>query len=300
MTNAHPRDRQFGPVRFLPGEKGGRYPYCHSLYIEDARIIVDPASNPKLLGEIGKKNGVAAIWLSHWHEDHFTYLDIFDGRPIYISAADEPPLTDIEVLLDWYGLHGTYRDFWRREIEGTFHYRPRPMAGHLKGGTVTLSGGLKVEIIPTPGHTPGHLALYFTELAVIFLGDYDLTPFGPWYGDRHSSIEETLASLDKLESLPASVLLTGHEQGIYESPEPELWRRYRQVIFKREEKLIDFLQTPRSLDDIVRACIVYGKPREPKEFFEFGERAIMEKHLGRLLRRDAIFINEKGLFERRA
>ena len=38
----------------------------------------------------------------------------------------------------------------------------------------------------------------------------------------------------------------------------------------------------RTLDDIAEACIVYGRPREPRAFFEFGERALMKKHLERL------------------
>jgi hypothetical protein len=38
------------------------------------------------------------------------------------------------------------------------------------------------------------------------------------------------------------------------------------------------------MDEIVDAWIVYGKPREPKAFFEFGERALMKKHLERLIR----------------
>jgi hypothetical protein len=38
------------------------------------------------------------------------------------------------------------------------------------------------------------------------------------------------------------------------------------------------------LDEIVEAWIVYGRPREPKAFYEFGERALMKKHLERLMR----------------
>ena len=40
--------------------------------------------------------------------------------------------------------------------------------------------------------------------------------------------------------------------------------------------------------DIVGEWIVYGKPKEPKAFFEFGERAIMKKHLYRLFERGLI------------
>ena len=42
------------------------------------------------------------------------------------------------------------------------------------------------------------------------------------------------------------------------------------------------------MEDIVGAWIVYGRKREPKEFFEFGERATMQKHLQKLLSQDVI------------
>jgi hypothetical protein len=38
------------------------------------------------------------------------------------------------------------------------------------------------------------------------------------------------------------------------------------------------------MKEIVEAWVVYGKPREPKAFFEFGERALMKKHLERFMR----------------
>ena len=116
------------------------------------------------------------------------------------------------------------------------------------------------------------------------MGDYDLTKFGPWYGDAESSIEETIASVRRLRKISAKVWIAGHETGLFESDPGDLWERYLAVISVREEKLLEFLKTPRTLDDVVAACIIYGKPREPKAFFAFGERAHMKKHLEKLMR----------------
>jgi hypothetical protein len=122
---------------------------------------------------------------------------------------------------------------------------------------------------------------------VLFMGDYDLFEFGPWYGDVESSIEKTINSVKRLRHLPAKVWFTGHETGVFEEDPGEMWNRYLDVISNREKKLYEFLDQPRSLEDIVGQWLVYGKPKEPKAFFEFGERAIMKKHLQRL--------SEKGL-----
>lgn len=282
-------ERHFGAVWFIPGNNKGKYPFCHSIYLDGAGILIDPASDRKRLEEIRDQNGVKAVWLSHWHEDHFTHLDLFENVPLWISRADAPPLSDLEMLLDWYGLHDRkQREYWRQVLTDQFRFRPRRPHGFLRDGDTIRLDALTVDVIASPGHTPGHLAFFFREPAVLFLGDYDLTPFGPWYGDAYSSIEETLSSLQRLKKIPARVWLTGHERGVFEEPPNELWDQYEQVIYERENRLMQALDHPKSLEDIVNLCLVYGRPREPRAFFEFGERALMKKHLEYLERRGMV------------
>ena len=140
-----------------------------------------------------------------------------------------------------------------------------------------------MEIIHTPGHTPGHLCFFFPESGVLFLGDYDLTAFGPWYGDRDSSIPDTIASVRKLEKIPARTWLTCHENGVFETQPGHLWSDYLKVIDKREKKLLECLNQPRSQEDIINAWTVYLKEREPQDFYRFAEWAIVKKHLNGLI-----------------
>jgi len=44
------------------------------------------------------------------------------------------------------------------------------------------------------------------------------------------------------------------------------------------------------LDEIVNQWIIYRKPREPKDFFEFGERGMIKKHLDRLTKNGIVSI----------
>jgi glyoxylase-like metal-dependent hydrolase (beta-lactamase superfamily II) len=71
-------ERCFGSVWFIPGENQGKYPFCHSLYIEDAGVLIDPASDRNRLKRLREESSVKAIRLSHWHEDHFMqkHLDV--------------------------------------------------------------------------------------------------------------------------------------------------------------------------------------------------------------------------------
>jgi hydroxyacylglutathione hydrolase len=279
------REKNFGPIWFIPGEQGGRYPFCHSVYVEGAGLLIDPASDRERLMQLRDGPSVTGVWLSHWHEDHLMHLDLFDDLPLRISEPDAPPIASVEAFMDAYGMDQTdERAYWREILVKDFHFKPRLPSGFLREGTEILKDGPTIEILSTPGHTPGHTAFFFKEQGVLFLGDYDLTQFGPWYGDVESSIEETIASVRRLREIPAKRWITGHETGLFEVEPGELWERYLDVISVREEKLLDFLKQPRTLDDIVEAWIIYGRPREPKAFFEFGERAHMKKHLEKLVK----------------
>lgn len=278
-------EQHFGPVWFIPGENQGKYPFCHSLYIEDAGILIDPASDRERLFQLRKHRGVKTVWLSHAHEDHFMHLDLFDDLPLWISDKDSTPLSSVENFLDWYGMdNNDYRKYWRKMLKEEFHFESRKPIQFLRGGQIIDLGMVTVEVISTPGHTPGHLAFFFREPSVLFMGDYDLTKFGPFYGDLYASIEETIDSVNNLKRIPAKVFLTSHETGVFMEDPGELWQDFLNIIFKREDRLLEFLNKPRTLEEVVAACIVYGRPREPKAFFEFGERALMKKHLERLIR----------------
>ncbi len=291
-------EQTFGPIRFIPGDNRGRYPFCNSLYIEGAGVLIDPASSRERLIRLRAEQGVKMVWLSHWHEDHFMHLDLFDDLPLWISAADAPPLADISLFLHWYGFSAEERFYWEPLLRDQFHFRPRRPTRYLIGGETIKLGKISVDVIATPGHTPGHLAFLFRELSVLFAGDYDLTRFGPWYGDLFSDIDGTRASVDCLRKISAGTVLTGHESGVFADPPKELWQRYEAVITERERKLLAVLEEPRSLEEIVDTWIIYGKPRSPKAFFAFGERVHMIKHLDHLRKRGLV-TQENGLYRRK-
>lgn len=277
-------ERRFGPVWFIPGQNKGKYPHCHSIYLEGPGILIDPASDRERLKQLRESPGVREVWLSHWHEDHIKDLDLFDDLPFRVAERDAPPLADLDVFIESYGeMNEQERVYWRKFLSEEFHFRPRRPAAFLRGGETLTLGGVTVDVIAAPGHTPGHTAFLFREEGVLFLADYDLTPFGPWYGDVESSIEDTMRSVQRLKEIHARIWLTGHEQGVFEEEPGVLWDHYVGVIYSREARLLDFLARPRTFQEITGAWILYGKPREPKDFFELGERLHMKKHLEKLM-----------------
>jgi len=294
------KDRQFGRLRFVCGENRGKYPYNHSLYIDggDARVIVDPASSWEKLTSLRDKEGVDMIWLSHWHEDHFHYVYLFENCPIWISERDFPPLTDIEIFLDWYGISDERsRDYWKQVMRDVFNFQPKSQARFIRDDEEIDLGQVKVRVIATPGHTPGHLSFFFPEEELLFLGDYDLTSFGPWYGDVQSSIDETIKSIRRLKEIPAKKWIACHEDGLFEENPGKFWDNYENAIYERERKILEFLKKPHTLEEISAAWLIYGKPRNPLEFFAFNERVLVNKHLERLEKQGQI-VRDKNQYRK--
>jgi glyoxylase-like metal-dependent hydrolase (beta-lactamase superfamily II) len=288
-------DRQFGRIRFVCGENGGKYPFNHSLYLrgDRSRVIIDPACSLEKLTRL-KDEGVDCVWLSHWHEDHIRYIDLFENRLLRISGRDFPPLTDINIFLDWYDIKiPQERSNWRKIMLEVFNFRPRSEANFLVDDETVDLGGLTIKILPTPGHTPGHLSFFFPEEELLFLGDYDLTSFGPWYGDVYSDIEETIKSIHKLKAVPARRWVASHNTGLFEENPGRLWDDYENVIHERENKLLAFLEKPKTIAEICAAWLIYGRPREPKEMYEFNERVLVRKHLEYLQGQDKIILDDE-------
>jgi glyoxylase-like metal-dependent hydrolase (beta-lactamase superfamily II) len=288
-------DVQFGGIRFIRGDNNGRYPFNHSLYLEggDTRVIIDPASSLQKLSDLKQKDGVDQVWLSHWHEDHIRYLNLFTDCPLRISESDFPPLTDINIFLDWYNIkEAGSRALWKQEMLDNFNYRPKQNARFIQDEETIDLGALSVQVIPTPGHTPGHLSFFFPEEEILFLGDYDLTSFGPWYGDVYSSIEQTIKSIHRLKAIPARTWIASHNTGLFEENPGKLWNNYENVIYQREERILKFLNKPKTLEKILSAWLIYGKPREPLELFEFNERVLLGKHIEYLEQRGKIMLDK--------
>jgi hypothetical protein len=91
--------------------------------------------------------------------------------------------------------------------------------------------------------------------------------------------------------------VVSHHQGIYESNPGPLWDRYENIIQERENKLLAFLDRPKTLGEICAAWLIYGRPREPREMYEFNERILIGKHLDDLRQRGKM-VQEDGFWRK--
>ena len=291
-------DRAIGATTVLFGERGGKYPQGNSLLVRGARetLIVDPS-----LGVIPRRARlprVDRVLNSHCHEDHVAGNHLFPDVPWHFHEADLPGIRSLEGFLGIFGYQGPVGTDWARALVEQFHFVPRTDAlGFRDGDVFELGGGVRVRAIHTPGHTRGHCAFWVEPDELLYLGDIDLSSFGPYYGDAWSDLDDFERSLARVREIEARWYATFHHIGVLEGRAAFLERldRFAAVIGRREERLLAYLAEPRSLDEVAAHRFVY-RPEDAVPFAEPVERRSMAQHVARLLRQGRVREVEAGRF----
>jgi glyoxylase-like metal-dependent hydrolase (beta-lactamase superfamily II) len=273
-----------GAIKFI---RGGRYPFCHSVLIDDEiRAVIDASSDKGKLLSFKEQGPVEYLINTHAHEDHLVFNHLFPESRFCAHPEDAPHFACLDSLIDCYGnMPEMEHKKWRTFLGKECNFHPRGVDLFLHEAMVLKFGKTRMEVIHAPGHTRGHCVFYFPEEKVLSLGDYDLTRTGPYYADRTSSIEDTLQSLERLKKYPAETYLTAHGKGIYKG-DPALIDRYLNIIYLRESRLEEFLKGgPRDFNQIVQEGIIYGKDPASLGPWDFlmSERMMIAKHLSWLV-----------------
>jgi glyoxylase-like metal-dependent hydrolase (beta-lactamase superfamily II) len=127
----------------------------------DRALLVDPGDEaPKLLAAI-EELGVTldGILLTHTHFDHIGAVAPVaraTGAEVWVPEIEKMVLADINSFVPWPGF-GPFEDW---DAEHT-----------LRGGEKLELAGMEIDVIFTPGHSPGHVTFSIPSEKVIFSGD---------------------------------------------------------------------------------------------------------------------------------
>ncbi len=126
----------------------------------DRVLVVDPGEEAeRILAAAGELGTVEAILLTHCHFDHIgavAPVAAATGAPVYCPAIEVPILADIMAFVPWEGF-GPYESYAADET--------------VAGGETLELAGLELDVIFTPGHSPGHVTYSVRGEEAIFSGD---------------------------------------------------------------------------------------------------------------------------------
>jgi len=281
---ADPEDRSIGEhVTLLGAVRGGKYPHGRSLLVKGSEeaVLIDPSlslAGRALLPRVDR------VINSHCHEDHIAGNHLFPDLPWHLHALDRTGLGSLDGMMEIYGYAGPSAEYFRKALVEDFHYMAKPDAVPFADGDAFDLGGVSLRVIHAPGHTRGHCCFAIEPDGVLYLGDIELTSFGPYYGDAWSSLADFERTLAAVRTLEARRYATFHHIGVLDGRQAFLERldRFTAMIHSREQRLVEFLHQPHTLDEIVAHRFVY-RPGDPVPYADAVERRSMWQHLERLI-----------------
>lgn len=276
----------FGRVTVFRGAKGGKYPDGNQIMIAGSDTLA-ALDTPLVANHIGAEfDATEMVVMGHVHEDHMAGLHRIPQAEIFVHQADLAAAQSWEGLLATFGwADGAVAEAVRSKLETEFFYAPRPDAKVYNDGAVWELGQSQIRAIHMPGHTAGHTVLLIEPEGVAFIGDIDLTGFGPYYGDACSNLADFRRSLARLPEIDAKVWVTSHHKGIYTERETFLrdLERFSGVIDARDQKILDWLaQQPFTLSQMVEKRLLYPPGFDAPWVFGAEARSISQ-HLDELL-----------------
>lgn len=276
----------FGPVTVHFGDKNGKYPDGNQVVVQgkDTRAVFDTPL--RSVQHPAPLEGADLLLLGHAHEDHCAAMHLVPGAAVFAPKGDLAAVRSVEGMLAHYGYSPAATEKMRDKISEEFHFHPRPDAvGYGDGQLWVLGGGVTVRAIHMPGHTRGHSVLMVEPGGIAFIGDIDLTGFGPYYGDACSDLRDFMATLERIEQMEARVWITYHHRGVITERETflEMLRAFKEKVTLREAAILRVLGAgPKTLDALVAHRFMYPQGYYDV-FVEDAERKTLSEHLSILM-----------------
>lgn len=193
---------------YLLDASRGSYVY---IIRDEETVLVDtgiPFKGKGIIAEIRSMGiefkDIRHILLTHHDIDHIGNLFVLQqltGAEVWASAEDIPYIRgDLD------------RHSFKKYLKYIFKVKvPEKINPYISGQSIN-----RIEVIPTPGHTPGHVCLLYKD--ILFAGDLleskngELRPYPESWNWNQTAMRE---SVNKISGIPFKILCPAHGEPVF-------------------------------------------------------------------------------------
>ena len=286
------------------------HPGAKSLLLDEGSDVVlvdaglDPATRRKLAPHVD------VCFLTHCHAPHAHGAR--DFREVWAPKAEARAMLGVEDYLTTYGVGRRDHDIVAGALRRT-GYEPAHVSKQFRAGGLLKLDRSEWKILGAPGHSPGMVALLDEKRHILFAADLD-GEGPPWYGYPTSDPSELERTAAMLADVPVAILATSHFPPRKRGIKP-LFRGMADAIRDRDHKVLDTLETPRTLDELTDLGVLGVGPQADAEkarpggraglgvkpvdaLSRYHQRVMVEKHLARLMEKGFAAARQDGRFMR--
>lgn len=207
---------------------------------------------------------IEQIVLTHYHPDHYGmagWMQQKTGAPVHMSETDYRTAQRFfstagpsfgNQLREHYIKHGMDAHTAEAMVPHMNQFMewvsPQPKVQVIDETQPFRLGNQDYEVIPTPGHSEGHLCFYQSESKILFTGDHLLLKISPnishYPGGSDDPLGQFLDSLQRIKTYDISTVYPAHGP-IFDTPSERIIA-LEQHHHERLEKIISFLSSEKT------------------------------------------------------
>ncbi|MBW1944239.1 MAG: MBL fold metallo-hydrolase [Deltaproteobacteria bacterium] len=286
-------------ITLVRGENGGRFPSSHSLLVTGERTaLIDTGCGTGVLEKVKEKFSPDMVIYSHTHPDHCSGSACFEPEVLWGPGKSRATAGDLDRLSVRF-IAPDLREEWIVYIADSTGFRNFSTGNYYDDGHHFHCGDTVVEAVYAPGHTDDHYCFYLPHEKIMLTTDIDFTSFGPWYGNPESDLDAFIRSIQRVGQYDINTVVSSH-MGVIREGIPEAFDGFLEIIEQREKRILDFLDKPRSLEDFVKAALIYRAYKGRRAgILRYWEYLMVSKHLERLQSRGVVTMVENSMVVRK-